>query len=69
MRRVRPAAEMDDRERLGSLLESYDAALAELESWGDPTLNELVLRLEVWRAATALELEFLAARATAHATA
>jgi hypothetical protein len=50
---------MNERERLGSLLECYDAALAELYSWRDAGVAELLVRLEVWRSATQLELLFL----------
>ena len=47
------------RDRLRSLLESYDAALAELYSWNDPSLAGLIARLEAWRAAARLEVSFL----------
>jgi hypothetical protein len=50
---------MAERERLGSLLESYDAALAELYGWHDSCVADLIIRLEVWRTAAQLELLFL----------
>lgn len=49
---------MRERERLGSLLEMYDAAIAELTAWDDPALADLIIRLGVWRAAAELELMF-----------
>jgi hypothetical protein len=48
-----------ERERLGSLLECYDSALSELYAWDDKALSDLIIRLEVWRTATQLELLFL----------
>ena len=51
---------MGERERLASLLECYDGALAELYSWDDRDVTDLIIRLEVWRSATQLELLFLA---------
>ena len=48
-----------ERERLGSLLECYDRALSELYAWDDKALSDLIIRLEVWRTATQLELLFL----------
>jgi hypothetical protein len=50
---------MAERERLGSLLESYDAALAELYRWHDSSVADLIIRLEVWRTAAQLELLFI----------
>jgi hypothetical protein len=50
---------MAERERLGALLESYDAALAELYGWRDSSVADLIIRLEVWRTAAQLELLFL----------
>ena len=52
---------MDERERLGSLLECYDAALRELYSWSDRSVADLIIRLEVWRSAAQLELMFIEA--------
>jgi hypothetical protein len=53
---------MRERERLGSLLEMYDSALNELMTLGDPAVDELILRLELWRTAAELELMFEAER-------
>jgi hypothetical protein len=47
------------RERLRALLESYDAALAELYAWNDPMVTDLISRLEAWRAAVRQEVLFL----------
>jgi hypothetical protein len=49
---------MRERERLGSLLESYEAAIGELTAWDDPAVSDLIIRLGVWRAAIELELMF-----------
>jgi len=49
---------MRERDRLGSLLEMYDTALAELMSWDDPAVADLIIRLELWRTACELELMF-----------
>jgi hypothetical protein len=51
--------------RLASLLEMYEAALGELMSWDDPAVADLIIRLELWRTATELELLFEAERAAA----
>ena len=56
---------MRERARLASLLEMYETALEELMSWNDPALNDLVVRLELWRTATELELMFENERAGA----
>jgi hypothetical protein len=50
---------MGERERLRCLLDCYDAALAELYTWHDATVADLIIRLEVWRSAAQLELLFL----------
>ena len=63
---------MSDREQLGSLVDCYEAALGELYSWDDPSVADLIIRLEVWRSAAQLELMFAdagAANATASAAA
>ena len=44
--------------RLASLLEMYETALGELMSWNDPAVNDLIVRLELWRTAAELELIF-----------
>lgn len=49
---------MHETERLGSLLEMYDAAVAELMSWNDRSVADLIVRLELWRTAAELELLF-----------
>lgn len=55
-----------ERERLASLLQSYDGALSELYAWDDKSVSDLIIRLEVWRTAAQLELLFLEpSRATA----
>jgi hypothetical protein len=51
-----------ERERLGSLLQSYDNALSELYAWDDKAVSDLIIRLEVWRTAAQLELLFLEPR-------
>jgi hypothetical protein len=51
-----------ERERLGSLLQSYDSALSELYAWDDKAVSDLIIRLEVWRTAAQLELLFLEPR-------
>ena len=50
---------MGETERLGSLLEMYGSAIAELMSWHDPSVADLIVRLELWRTATELELMFV----------
>ena len=60
---------MTECERLGSLLECYDAALTELYAWDDKRVADLIIRLEVWRSAAQLELMFADARPDAVATA
>jgi hypothetical protein len=49
---------MRETERLGSLLEMYNAAVSELMSWQDPGVADLIVRLELWRTATELEVRF-----------
>jgi hypothetical protein len=48
-----------ERERLESLLQSYDSALSELYGWDDKAVSDLIIRLEVWRTAAQLEQLFL----------
>lgn len=50
---------MVEAERLGSLLEMYESAVAELMSWKDPAVADLIVRLELWRTAADLELMFV----------
>ena len=50
---------MGETERLGSLLEMYGSAIAELMSWHDPGVADLIVRLELWRTAAELELMFV----------
>ncbi len=55
---------MTEPERLGSLLEMYATAIAELMSWNDAYVADLIVRLEVWRTAAELELMFVDERGT-----
>ena len=58
-KRVRDPRTMSERERLGSLLECYRTALAELYALEDAAVADLIIRLEVWQSATQLELLFV----------